>query len=78
MKIAVKAMNDTMGEHGLVPSRLVPGVLPRFPILNSALPEQRKILEIIKTAQAKINAIVAEKRIFYALAWNTSPSTSIL
>ena len=40
LKVAVKAMNDTMGENGLVPSRLVFGIIPRFPILNTDLPNR--------------------------------------
>lgn len=34
LKIAVRAMNDTVKENGLVPSRLVFGVLPWFSVLN--------------------------------------------
>lgn len=38
-KIAAKAMNDTIGENGLVPSRLVFGVTPRLPIISMELPK---------------------------------------
>lgn len=70
LRVAVKAMNDTMGENGLVPSRLVFGILPRFPILNSNLPSQKERMEIIKTAHAEMNSIIAERRITAALTRN--------
>jgi len=70
LSVAVKAMNDTINEKGLVPSRLVFGILPRFPILNSNLPNQKERLEIIKTAQAEMNSIVAERKIMTALSKN--------
>lgn len=74
LKIAVKAVNGTMEENGLVPSRLFFGVLFRFPILNLTLPEQREHLEEIKTARSEMNAIVAERRMFGALTPNILPS----
>ena len=40
VKLAVKAMNDTMGPEGLVPSYLVFVSIPRFPSKESALPMQ--------------------------------------
>lgn len=42
-------MNDTIGENGPAPSRLV----PRFPILNSDIPTQNERMDVIKTAQQK-------------------------
>ncbi len=38
--IAVEAMNDTMGPNGLVPSYLLFGCVPRFPSVDSKLPDQ--------------------------------------
>ncbi len=75
LNIAVKAMNDTIGENGLVPSRLVFGIIPRFPILNSDLPEQKERLEMIKTAQAEMNSIVAERRVLAAVTRDVPPAT---
>lgn len=70
--IAVKAMNDTKGERNIVPSRLFFSVLPRLSILNFnfSLFEHRNRLGSIRTAQAKMNTIAAEKRIFEALPGN--------
>lgn len=42
-------MNDTIGENGPAPSRLV----PRFPILNSDIPTQNERMDVIKTTQQK-------------------------
>ena len=67
LRLSLKAMNDTMGENGLVPSLLTFGVIPRFPILNTELPTQQERLEALKKAQAEMNSIVAERRIKRAL-----------
>lgn len=39
--VASKAINDTIGEHGLVPSRLVFGILPCFSVISTDLPIQK-------------------------------------
>jgi hypothetical protein len=62
LKCATKALNDTMGENGLVPSLLVFGIVPRFPILSSNLPEQQERMRVLAAAQAEYNSIVAERR----------------
>ena len=67
-------MNDTMGENGLVPSRIVFGIIPRFPILNTELPTQKQRMEIIKSAQAEMNSIVAERRVLAALTRDIPPA----
>jgi hypothetical protein len=40
LRLAVKAMNDTMGPNGLVPSLLVFGMVPRFPVIDEHIPNQ--------------------------------------
>jgi hypothetical protein len=40
LRIAVKAIHDTMGTNGLVSSLLVFGVVPRFPPMSIDLPKQ--------------------------------------
>lgn len=74
LKIALKAMNDTMGENGLVPSLLVFGIIPRFPIITSDLPNQRERMEVLAAAQKEMNTIIAERRIITALTTNTPSS----
>jgi hypothetical protein len=67
LKLAVKAMNDTVGENGLVPSLLVFGVTPRYPALRTDLPNQKERMGVISTAQKEIKTIIAERRITTAL-----------
>lgn len=61
LRVAVKAMNDTINENGLVPSRLVFGIIPLFPIINTDLPTKKNCMNGIKTAQDKMNSIVAKR-----------------
>jgi len=70
LKLATKAMNDTMGEDGLVPSLLVFGIIPRFPIISTNLPTQQERMDALATAQKEMNAIVSERRITAALTRN--------
>lgn len=53
LSVAVKAMNDTMNENGLVSSRLILGMLPRFPIINTALPTQKDRINAIKNCSSR-------------------------
>ena len=74
LKIAVKAMNDTMGESGLVPSLLVFGTIPRFPIISTDFPSQKERMEALSKAQMEMNSIVAERRVLAALTRNIPPA----
>ena len=47
LRLAVKAMNDTMNPEGLVPSLLVFSVLPRFPAFNRTLPNQEQRMRAV-------------------------------
>jgi hypothetical protein len=67
LRIAVKAINDTMGTHGLVPSLLVVGVVPRFPPMSIDLPKQHDRMAALAAAQMEMSAIVSENRITAAL-----------
>ena len=67
LKLAVKAMNDTIGLNGLVPSLLVFGIIPRFPIIASELPQQAARMKALAEARAEYEAIVAELRITAAM-----------
>jgi hypothetical protein len=53
--LSVKAMNDTAGPHGLVPSPLLFGVLPRFPEVDGQLPDQDTRLKAIAVARVTRN-----------------------
>lgn len=67
LKIALKAMNDTNGENGLVPSLLTFGIIPRFPIISTDLPAQRERMQTLAGAQMEMNAIVSERRTMQVL-----------
>lgn len=53
LKVAVKPVNDTVGQNGLISSRHVFGVLPGFPIIITDLPSQKERIEALSTAQAE-------------------------
>ena len=74
LNIAVKAMNDTIGEKGLVPSLLAFGITPRFPIISTDLPTQSERMRLLATAQMEMNAIVAERRVQAALTRQIPPA----
>lgn len=59
LDITVKEMNDATRENGLVPIHLVFVAITRFWILSTGLPDLRKSMEAIKSAQTKMNSIVA-------------------
>ena len=75
LRLTLKAMNDTMGENGLVPSLLVFGIIPRFPVISSQLPAQSERMEVLTMAQREMNTIIAQRRIITALTKNI-PSAS--
>jgi hypothetical protein len=70
LKIGVNAMNDAIGENGLVSLLLVFGVIPRYPALNTELPNQKVRIKVIAATQMEMNSISAERRITTALAKN--------
>jgi len=74
LNLAVKAMNDTIGENGLVPSRLVFGMIPRFPIISYDIPSQKDRMDALATLQKEMNAIIAERRVLTALNRDIPPA----
>jgi hypothetical protein len=70
LKLAMKSMNDTIGENGLVPSILVFGVAPKYSTLSTKLPNQKERMEVTSAAQQEMNSIIAERRITTALNKN--------
>ncbi|MEM1283154.1 MAG: reverse transcriptase domain-containing protein [Chlamydiota bacterium] len=67
LRIALKSINDTMGPEGLVPSLLVFGSLPRFPCVNSTLPNQRERMRALEVARAEMSTVTSELRIRKAM-----------
>ena len=67
LQLAVKAINDTMGPEGLVPSLLVFGCIPRFPAVSSKVPEQKERMNALISARQEMATITAELRVTKAL-----------
>ena len=78
LRLAVKALNDTMGPEGLVPSLLVFGVLPRFPAVNTNLPDQVERMEALKEARAEAATITARLRVRKALLAKTPRNVDLV
>ena len=68
LRYAVKGINDTMGENGIVPTTLVSGCSPSFPFLNSKLPKQRDRMRMLMVARREMATIIAERRITRAVS----------
>lgn len=63
LAIANKAMNDTMGPEGIVPSLLVFGNMPRFPASPSQNHEQSERIAMMQTARLEMEKITSRLRI---------------
>jgi transposase InsO family protein len=74
LRIAVKAINDTMGTNGLVPPLLVFDVVPRFSPMSIDLPKQGDRIAAVAAAQMEMSAIVSENRVNAALTHDVPSS----
>lgn len=70
LKHSVKAVNDTAGPAGLVPTLLVFGILPRLPIHPNEFPEQRDRMFAMQSVRAEMAKLVAKARVHVALSRN--------
>jgi hypothetical protein len=74
LRFACKALNDTANSLGLVPSLLVYGVLPRFPMSRTELPDQQTRMAAMATARTEMETWVAQQRITTALHRQPPPA----
>ena len=76
LQMAVKAVNDTAGPNGLVPTLLVFGAYPR--ITRSSAPSALMIkrAEAVRTAMAELRHLNAKRQIRDALTMKNSPNTA--
>jgi hypothetical protein len=74
LSITVKALNDTAGPVGLVPSLLVFGTLPRTPDAPKEFPAQRARLQAMKTARAEYERLISIERIQRGLRKQITPA----
>jgi hypothetical protein len=70
--LANKAMNDTIGTEGLVPTLLVFGIVPRLSA-DGSLPNQPECMLAMGGARREVDTIVSELRIKIALSSETPP-----
>jgi len=78
LNITVKAMNDTMGPEGIVPTLLVYGIMPHVQATKGTLPNQKERMKAITTSQLEMNTITAELRIRKALLSKVPPSADYI
>lgn len=73
---ACKAMNDTMGPEGFVPTLLVYGMLPRIPIGDQATttPNQAARMKALSTARSEMEEICANLRLKTAETHDLPPT----
>jgi len=67
LALTVSAMNQTMGPHGLVPTLLVFGLIPRIPVSPLRLAAQLDRMRAADTARKEMRAQVARARLRVAL-----------
>ena len=63
LALSNKAMNDTVGPEGLVPSLLAFGVIPRVSTATSKLPDQAARLSMMQIARDEMESITARLRL---------------
>lgn len=72
--IALKAMNDILSELGLVLYCLVFGLVPRPSTLSTNVPNQKKRIKALGSAQTEESPTVTEKRVYKMLIRKFSPA----
>ena len=74
--LSTKALNDTAGPNGLVPTLLVFGVLPRIPFAPAELPTQVQRMKAMVAARSEMSTLVARSKLKLALKSNALGAAS--
>jgi hypothetical protein len=74
LSIAVKALNDTAGPDGLVPSLLVLGTLPRPPNSTKEFPAQSERFQAMDTARKEYERLIAAERVARGMQKQVTPA----
>jgi hypothetical protein len=75
----MKAMNDTLGPEGLVPSLLIFGTLPQIPtVLPKMFALQKQRMQDMCDARLEYQRIVAQMRINLAIRRNVPPAADYI
>jgi hypothetical protein len=75
LQMAVKAINDSAGPDGIVPTLLVFGAYPRLTELDPPSPSVTKRAEAICAATKEVRRLYAERQVKDALAIRNGPDT---
>jgi hypothetical protein len=75
LQMAFKALNDTAGLDGLVPTLLVFGAYPRMTELDAPSPTVTQRANAVKKAMAEIRKLRAERQVADALSMRNGPKT---
>src|SRR6266576_7246944 len=76
--MAVKAVNDTAGPDGLVPTLLVYGAYPRISKLDSPAPSITERAAAIRKVMAKVVKLWAKQTINNALHYHNGPNITLI
>ncbi|KAF7567022.1 DUF1421 multi-domain protein [Pyrenophora tritici-repentis] len=76
LQMAVKAVNDTAGPDGLVPTLLVFGAYPRMTAESPPSPSMVKRSEAIQKATKALRKLTAERQVADALNTRNGPATA--
>ena len=75
LRCAVKGVNDSMGPEGFIPTLLVYGTMPNFPVRNITQPKQRERMVALAAARSEMATITADLRVSRALRAKLPPAT---
>ncbi|CCU78396.1 (conserved with many other fungi) [Blumeria hordei DH14] len=75
LQMAVKAINDSAGPNGLVPTLLVFGAYPRMTSFDPPSPSIVQRAEAVRKAMKEVRRTIAERQIKDALGMRNGPNT---
>ena len=75
--MAVKALNDSAGPNGIVPTLLVFGAYPQMTESSPPSPSVAQRIEAIHRATKEVQRLYAERQVKDALAMRNGPNTRI-
>jgi hypothetical protein len=77
LQMAVKAVNDTAGPNGLVPTLLVFGAYPRMTNDSPPSPSITQRAEAVRKAMKEVRHLHAERQVKDALTMRNGPNTTV-
>lgn len=75
LQMAIKAVNDTAGPDGIVPTLLVFGAYPRMTEVSAPSPTLQQRAKAVKKAMEEVRKAHARRQVAEALATRNGPST---